>query len=1161
MRRARLRVLGVGVAALLATTCEVQPSAPRVDVNAPEPAFGGARVARVLAPKKLGFSHPTGLAYSAKAGKLLVIPRLPDAAPGPETDVELIPLVGDAKGAVRIAATVTDPINVAFDDKAGRLLLLDSPSNRLFEISARPDGSLNPKTLRSNSALSLRLKDPRGLTVDPATGRLFILDAAGPRILRVTPDARLGFADPTVSAIDLASTGRSNLRGIAFDPRLRRLFVLDPTARVLHELTETGRLVETRDLSKLALFDPRGMSFGPSSDATDDPAETSLYIADRSNGPSVVPDGRITELSFDVPGATGGGAGGVLAPTATAAPQVLATLVKTVLTSNFSPPSPDPSGIDYLAYTGQLLISDGEVEEMTIYRGANLFEMNLAGSLVSTSTTLPWSTEPTGVGSDPDTRKVYFSDDDARKVFEVATGPDDRYGTADDIVRSFGTLAFGSDDPEGITYDVAQDVLFIADGVNAQVYRVSPGANRIFDGVPPAGDDQVTSFDTQSQGLTDPEGITFDTESGGLYVVGKPNGLAFHFSTTGTLLRTIDISGPHPDNPAGLAYVPSSVNADGSRRLWIVTRGVDNDYDPNENDGKAYEFILPLLSGNSMPTVTITAPANGSQSTQSSPVTFTGTATDPESGNLTASLQWTSSRDGTIGSGGSFTTTTLSAGTHTITASVTDGGGLQGSASITLTVNVSGSNTVEARVSAGTDDAEEFVGTLSMYVNSSDLELVNDGTDQVVGMRFNAITIPRGATITNAYVQFTVDETGSTVTSLTLQGQATGNAATFTSATGNISSRARTVNSVAWSPPAWPTVDVAGLDQRTPNIASIIQEIVGGSGWASGNSLAIIVTGTGRRTAEAFEGVPAAAALLHVDYVVPTANSAPTASNVNITGTPQVDQVLTGNYTYGDVDGDAEGTSTYRWLRGSTPISAATARTYTLVSADQGTLIQFEVTPVAASGASPGSAVLSPAVGPVGGTNVAPSASNVSITGDPVAGHVLTGQYTYADADGDAEGTSLYRWLRNGSDISGASGRTYTLVAADVGTMISFRVTPVAAVGTSPGVAVTSPAVGPVTVEPLVVTAIEPNSMATGTTISVTITGSGFIPGAKVTFVNGSGGPTPKASNVLVVNSSRITATVKVNHEKSGPARVWDVRVTNSNGAQATLVDGFTIIR
>src|SRR5437773_8343016 len=70
MRRVRLRVLGVGVAALLATTCEVQPSAPRVDVNASEPAAGGARVARVIAPKKLGFSHPTGLAYSAKAGML-----------------------------------------------------------------------------------------------------------------------------------------------------------------------------------------------------------------------------------------------------------------------------------------------------------------------------------------------------------------------------------------------------------------------------------------------------------------------------------------------------------------------------------------------------------------------------------------------------------------------------------------------------------------------------------------------------------------------------------------------------------------------------------------------------------------------------------------------------------------------------------------------------------------------------------------------------------------------------------------------------------------------------------------------------------------------------------------------------------------------------------
>lgn len=89
--------------------------------------------------------------------------------------------------------------------------------------------------------------------------------------------------------------------------------------------------------------------------------------------------------------------------------------------------------------------------------------------------------------------------------------------------------------------------------------------------------------------------------------------------------------------------------------------------------------------GNAAPQVTITAPADGSSFPQGTAIGFAGTATDQEDGNLTAGLAWTSSRDGVIGSGGSFSAT-LSTGTHTVTAAVTDSGGLHGSSSITVTV-------------------------------------------------------------------------------------------------------------------------------------------------------------------------------------------------------------------------------------------------------------------------------------------------------------------------------------------------------------------------------------------------------------------------------------------------------------------------------------------
>jgi hypothetical protein len=90
-------------------------------------------------------------------------------------------------------------------------------------------------------------------------------------------------------------------------------------------------------------------------------------------------------------------------------------------------------------------------------------------------------------------------------------------------------------------------------------------------------------------------------------------------------------------------------------------------------------------------------------------------------------------------------------------------------------------------------------------------------------------------------------------------------------------------------------------------------------------------------------------------------NGPPTAINVSISveTTPQVGQTLTGQYTYSDAENDPEGASTFRWLRNGNPIPNATDRTYVIASPDKERTLQFEVTPVAQSGASPGDPVLS----------------------------------------------------------------------------------------------------------------------------------------------------------------------------------------------------------
>ena len=102
-------------------------------------------------------------------------------------------------------------------------------------------------------------------------------------------------------------------------------------------------------------------------------------------------------------------------------------------------------------------------------------------------------------------------------------------------------------------------------------------------------------------------------------------------------------------------------------------------------------FIVPeSCSGgggeNTAPTVNITAPSNGASFVVGSSISFGGTADDSEDGNIAALLSWISSLDGSIGNGSAFSTTDLSVGSHTITASVSDSGGLSGSDSIQISV-------------------------------------------------------------------------------------------------------------------------------------------------------------------------------------------------------------------------------------------------------------------------------------------------------------------------------------------------------------------------------------------------------------------------------------------------------------------------------------------
>jgi len=556
-----------------------------------------------------------------------------------------------------------------------------------------------------------------------------------------------------------------------------------------------------------------------------------------------------------------------LVPPARAASSVTATLVQTVNLFQLNPPSPDPSGIAYLPAQDRLLVADSEVEEMSIWAQVNLWKIHRDGTLDDTANIRPFTKEPTGLGFDPATGRLFISDDSARKIFIDLPGNDGKYGTSDDVRTSFSTIPFGNTDPEDVAFATSTGDLFTADGLGAEIYRISPGPNGTFEG---AGDDVITHFDVSALGVQDAEGLGYHPDRNTLLVPdGRSSTTMIEVSLGGTLLTTIDISSAQSKHPEDVAVAPAT--SGGGNNLFMVARGVDNNSHPNENDGKMYEFSVNLPSmGNNPPVVN----AGPDQSVQfPDAVSLNGSVTDdgkPTPPNLTS--QWTKlSGPGTVAFGDAtspVTTATFSdPGTYVLRLTGNDSQ-LSTQDDVTVVSSPSGGGTtLNVPIAASSDDAEEAGGaTKTMFLNSGDLEMVRDnGADQTVGLRFAGVAVPPGATITNAYVQFTTQATGATaVTSLTIKGEAADNPGTFTTTIGNISARATTSAVVGWSVPIWTSVGAAGQDQRTPNLATVVQQLVSRPGWTNGNAIVLIITGTGRRVAHTFDsGVPA---VLHVEY-------------------------------------------------------------------------------------------------------------------------------------------------------------------------------------------------------------------------------------------------------------------------------------------------------
>jgi hypothetical protein len=519
--------------------------------------------------------------------------------------------------------------------------------------------------------------------------------------------------------------------------------------------------------------------------------------------------------------------------------------------------STDPSGLTYFPDNETLFQCDSEVEETPFFADANLFEIGLSANLVAPYDLTGFTIEPTGVALNTVTGTLFITDGNNAMVYEVdPVAPES-------ALTAFSTVDFGGIKPMGISFDPATGNLFIVDRSTHMIYEVTTSG------------DLVSAVEVPAE-IVLPEGIHFDLLSGNFFLV--KDARIYEVNTSGVLVTSIDLWNYGTPTLKGITFAPSSAPGDDPNifHVYLADYGLDE-----VDDGRILEISL-ADSTNTPPQIDSgpTATPNPAYDNYTSKLSVQASDADGD----TLNYIWTAlPGEGTISGSGVTVTynppTVAVPQTFTITVLVSDGRGGIAKGTVDVTVRPAGTGTevtLDVQVASSSDDAEEYASG-GTYVTSSDLEMALDSTGlQTVGMRFNGVDIPKEATIVEAYIQFQADEVNTEPTSLTIEGQAHDNAPTFTADNGNISLRDSTTASVSWSPEQWLSVGEQGPGQQTENISLVIQEIMDRPGWVRGNSMVIIITGTGKRVAESYEGSALGAPRLHIKYiVVPPGNQSP----------------------------------------------------------------------------------------------------------------------------------------------------------------------------------------------------------------------------------------------------------------------------------------------
>jgi hypothetical protein len=563
---------------LLLASCNFLPSRKIVQ---PEVPVRPHKILQTLHTSEFELNRPTGMVYLSNADGFLVWDELSN-----QNKVSFLGKKGEIQQVAVLPDALKGVIGAVYDPLSSQLILLKTGELYILGLSINNSEVVNIfESGRQPIDLSgLELIDPAGFTKNPANGDVYILDNHPIRILRLTFSVDNAQSPMVTDELKLSQQlidylENQNLNSLAFNPESYSLFTVGEESQVIYEISMTGTLLSTLNLKDPTLDNIRSIVFAPGVNQSDDPLAHNLFILDGGGSASSGDQsttGHFVEITLN-PTRLPIGIG--LRPSY---PVNSFSTSKSVWTSN----SPDPSGIAFLPATGELILVDSEVDEFPpLDTLPNVFYLFPNGILNRTANTYKFDTESSGIAVNFLNNHYFFTDDNVDKVFELDPGPDNTFWTADDV-RTEMTVSV---DAEDITY--GKNTIFVAGGNLGEILSIDLGV----DGIMSSDDEAPRTFDTDAYGFSDVEGIAYNEETGTLFVISTASNDTYlgEFSLSGRLLNAWDLAyiGGLPNQRSGLTFAPASGDPS-ITHLYIVSRGIDNNIDPQEDDGKITEISL-----------------------------------------------------------------------------------------------------------------------------------------------------------------------------------------------------------------------------------------------------------------------------------------------------------------------------------------------------------------------------------------------------------------------------------------------------------------------------------------------------------------------------------------------------------------------------------------